>query len=143
MARNSTDSPLRCTSLWLKVSRKHLDQEQKEHQTNNAEDDDEDDDGDCHEHVNARAKVGDAVLDLFIFFVPPTVDLPVAEQLPPDALGLFSTGTPPIVMVVGCAVLLERGDNQLQLLVGLTFSCGMHNQPKVDLLVHVFNIFPA
>ena len=29
--------------------------------TNNAEDDDEDDDGDCHEHVNARAKVGDAV----------------------------------------------------------------------------------
>jgi len=104
------------------VGRKHLDQEQKEHQPNDAEDDDEDDDGDGHEHVNSGAKVGDAVLHLLIFLVAPTVDLPVAEQLPPDALRLFCAWTPAIVMVVGCAVLLERGDNQFQLLVRLSFS---------------------
>jgi len=82
MARNSIHSAL-CASLWLQVSGKHLDQEQKEHQTNDAKDNDEDDDGDGHEHVNSGPKVGNAVFHLLIFLVTTTVDLPVAEQLPP------------------------------------------------------------
>jgi len=101
------------------VGRKHLDQEQKEHQPNDAEDDDEDDDGDGHEHVDSR--VGEAVLDLFIFLVASAVDLTVAEKLASDALWLFCAWTSSIVMIVCRTMLLKRGDHQFQLLVKLAF----------------------
>jgi len=104
-------SSLSSTSLWLEVSREHLDQEKQEHQANDAKDDDKDDDGDGHEHVNSGAKVADAVLHLLVFLVASTVDLTVAEQLPPDALRLFCAWAPAIVMVIGCTMLLERGDH--------------------------------
>jgi len=118
----SVSSSLSSASLWFQVSRKHLDQKQKEHQANDAEDDDEDDDRDGHEHVNPGTKVADAVLHLLVLLVAATVDLAVTKELSLDALWLFCAWTPPIVVVVGRTVLLEWGDHQFQLLVRLPLS---------------------
>merc|ERR1711899_368308 len=132
------------TPLWpFQMGGEHLHKEQQEHQSNNAEDHDQDYDGNRHEHVDTSATVCEAVLHLFIFLEAATVDLTVTEQLPLNALRLFCTWAPLVVVIVGRAVLLERSDHQLQLFVGLALFCGVHNKPEIHFFVHVLDVFPA